>query len=366
MRWLRQSRDGERGATAVLVALVMIPLIAAAALVIDVGALYAEKAQLQNGADASAMAIARSCVKSESTCTSAAAVADGESYAADNANDTYANWLSAPNIQTSANYVEVLPSTLGRDGASTSVNHPFAAAVGLDDVWTVDAYAKAIWGGLVSGPTLPLAISECELARHNIPVAGETGAPFLLLSAGTIPPCPGGIPGGFGWLSDSDTTKCEVNLSATATVPSTSGNNIQGTGCENMTEAELAAVVDRIGCNVGTTGSITERFFDCLLGATILVPLYGAASTSSGPGGGPTSTYTITRFVAFHVTGYKINLASSGGNTTKYLAGAPTTPTFSGSDRGLRGSFVRYVSLDEAFELGGDPGTGLGGIRLVG
>lgn len=365
MRWLRRPRGNERGATAVLVALIMIPLLGAAALAIDVGAVYAEKAQLQNGADASALAIAKACIKSESACTSTAGMAEGKSYAGMNANDGAANWLSEPTIDLGANYVEVQPSTLASDG-STSVNHPFAAAIGFDEAWTVDARAKAIWGGISSGPTLPLAIAECELERHIIPTSGEMSDPFLLLSAGTsLANCPGGFPGGFGWLTDPDGENCEARISADTTVPGTTGNNIQHTGCEDMTEAELAAVVDRIGCDVGTSGSTTLRFFDCLLGATILVPLYGvSADASTGPSGH--KIYTITQFAAFYVTGYRINLASGGGGvTTKYLAGAPATPTFAGSDRGLRGQFVRYVSLDEAYEIGGDPESGLGVVRLV-
>lgn len=343
----------------------MIPLLGLAALVIDVGAVYAERAQLQNGADASALAIAKACVKSESTCTSAAGVADGKSYAGLNANDGVAGWVADPVIDAGANYVEVQPSTLTPDG-SVSVNHPFAAVVGFDEEWTVDARAKAIWGGISGGPTLPLAIAECELERHDIPTNGELSEPFLLLSAGTsLENCPGGFPGGFGWLTDPDLENCEAHISADATVPGTTGNNIQHTGCEDMTEAELAAVVERVGCDVGTSGSTTLRFFDCLLGSTILVPLYGLSQDESS---GPSSRkiYTITQFVAFYVTGYKINLASGGGGVqTTYLPGSPTNPKFAGSDRGLRGQFVRYVSLDEAYEIGGDPGSGLGVVRLV-
>jgi hypothetical protein len=364
MRWLSNRCKRERGATAVLVALIMVPLLGAAALVLDIGAAYAEKAQLQNGADASALAIAKACVKSESSCTSAAGLAEGMSYAGLNANDGAANWIENPDIDLAANSVEVRPSTLAADG-STSVSHPFAATVGLDEAWTIDARAKAIWGGIRSGPTLPLAIAECEIARHVIPTSGEESAPFLLLSAGSsLEDCPGGFPGGFGWLTDPGGEDCEAHISADATVPGTTGNNIQHTGCESMTEAELAAVVERIGCDVGTSGSTTLRFFDCLLGATILVPLYGSSvDESTGPNN--RKIYTITQFAAFHVTGYQINLASGGGVTTKYLAGAPASPTFAGNDRGLRGTFVRYVSLDEAYEIGGDPGSGLGVVRLV-
>ena len=62
-------RDGERGAVAMIVAMlfgfgVMIGL---AALTVDVGNINADRRQLQNGADAVALAVAQQCVK-DGTC----------------------------------------------------------------------------------------------------------------------------------------------------------------------------------------------------------------------------------------------------------------------------------------------------------
>ena len=53
-------RTNERGATAVMVALVMLPLIAITALAIDIGHLYVVRNELQNAADAGALAAAQS------------------------------------------------------------------------------------------------------------------------------------------------------------------------------------------------------------------------------------------------------------------------------------------------------------------
>jgi Flp pilus assembly protein TadG len=57
---LQRLKD-ERGAIGVVVALLMIPLMGFAAIAIDVSAMYAERPQLQNGADAAALAIAQDC-----------------------------------------------------------------------------------------------------------------------------------------------------------------------------------------------------------------------------------------------------------------------------------------------------------------
>ena len=52
---MQRLRD-ERGAVAVMVALLMVPLIGFAAIAIDVAAMWSERQQLQNGADAGALA----------------------------------------------------------------------------------------------------------------------------------------------------------------------------------------------------------------------------------------------------------------------------------------------------------------------
>ena len=57
---MQRMRD-ERGAVGVVVALLMVPLIGFAAIAIDVSAMYAERQQLQTGADAGALAIAQDC-----------------------------------------------------------------------------------------------------------------------------------------------------------------------------------------------------------------------------------------------------------------------------------------------------------------
>ena len=58
---LRRRLDGERGATAVMLALLLVPMLGFAAIAVDVGALYAERARLQVAADAAAIAVAQDC-----------------------------------------------------------------------------------------------------------------------------------------------------------------------------------------------------------------------------------------------------------------------------------------------------------------
>ncbi|HET9648415.1 MAG TPA: pilus assembly protein TadG-related protein, partial [Microlunatus sp.] len=73
----------ERGAIAVIVAILMVALIGFVAIAVDVAAMWSEKRQLQNGADAGALAIAQACAKN--ACGSPSATA--QSFATLNKND---------------------------------------------------------------------------------------------------------------------------------------------------------------------------------------------------------------------------------------------------------------------------------------
>ncbi len=56
---VRRAEDNEKGAAGVLVAVMMLVLIGVGAIAVDVGQIYAERAGLQNAADAGALAGAR-------------------------------------------------------------------------------------------------------------------------------------------------------------------------------------------------------------------------------------------------------------------------------------------------------------------
>ncbi|WP_306213608.1 Tad domain-containing protein [Actinoplanes sp. RD1] len=73
MRRLRSPRNDE-GAVAVVVAVLLTGgvLLGSAALVIDVGGLYAKREQLQAGADAASWAIAEACIEAPDTCSNQA------------------------------------------------------------------------------------------------------------------------------------------------------------------------------------------------------------------------------------------------------------------------------------------------------
>src|SRR5689334_6511602 len=90
---VRRLRD-ESGAVTVIVALSMTVLLGMAALVIDIGAAEARKAQLQDAADAAAVGLAQRCFDSPFSSLAAcdggvvgAATATAAGYAVENVND---------------------------------------------------------------------------------------------------------------------------------------------------------------------------------------------------------------------------------------------------------------------------------------
>src|SRR5687768_9278597 len=60
---VRRRLAGEHGASAVLLALLLVPILGFTAIAVDVGALYAEQARLQVAADSAALAVAADCAK---------------------------------------------------------------------------------------------------------------------------------------------------------------------------------------------------------------------------------------------------------------------------------------------------------------
>jgi hypothetical protein len=120
---------------------------------VDVGAMYSEKAQIQNGADATALAIAGDCAKGLNCATAMAA--PGNRLADANANDgsTGVSSVTQPNATT------VRVETNAREAGSGS-NHFslfFAKVLGIDTA-AITAAAEASWGSPSEATTLPWTI----------------------------------------------------------------------------------------------------------------------------------------------------------------------------------------------------------------
>ncbi len=308
------------GAVAVLVAILAVVLFGFGAFVIDVGAMYYERRELQAGADAAALAVARGC--SIGTCGDPLLMASD--YADANAHDEASHvdevcGEGSPDLEScdppldipGVGYVAVRTET--GDRTAEGVLPPAFARVlkpGYPGA-TVRSVAVANWGspgGLRS--VLPFAFGNCEWEYYTnsgltypgtiVPPSWPTRADGTSLEAtvsltgGNIA-CPGTPPGGdssggFGWLGD-DADKCtEVSV-----VDGFIGNKT-GVGTAGCNYAAL----------VGKT--VHVPVFDCQTDLSLPDPDYDSMGRcyGEGPESGASVRYHIAGYATFYVTGISV------------------------------------------------------------
>nr|WP_268238409.1 TadE/TadG family type IV pilus assembly protein [Pseudarthrobacter scleromae] len=329
-----KNAGNEDGAASVFVAILLVVLLGVTALVVDVGAAYAEKSQLQNGADAAALAIARDCA--EGDC--GAFEATGSALASGNANDaTSGSTVTFPGEAT----VRVVAVAREPGSATDGFSLFFAQVFGINAA-NIGAAAEASWGPPSEANTLPWTAHQCvfknslsasQLTEFNSTgtFSGDPSTELMLLRYDTNASAPDGCPadgyqpGGFGWLETTG-DGCSADIDLDATTDGQPGNHFPNDpDCDTV----LATIMDE----------------------PALIPLYSAVD-----GTGENAEYTLIGFGAFQVTGYKF----SGG------AGVNISPTSActGNCRALQGYFARFVSLEEGI-ISTDDGPNFGGSLVA-
>lgn len=355
----------EAGAVTVIVAMMLVVLLGMAALAIDVGALYLERRELQNGADAAALAIAQDCATdaTSANCTSlATALTTARTYADANARDSAATVGDGGVVfDYAASKVTVTADTNDPSSADTSkLAHWFAPVLGYDAT-AVSATGAAIWGPIAAGSlqTLPIAMSLCEYEEYldqpgtrypaeepwssASPTDPEpydgNGKPMVIFLHGTGDPCTGPsgqeLPGGFGWL-DTDST------------------------CEYVGDGWMAGDT---GANVPSDCKKSE-FTAELLGKVIELPVFKDAR-----GTGSSIEYEFNSYAAFYVAGY--NFPSMSDYLTDPYTGKlfecikPDGSKCTGTDRHIIGWFTTSLdSTSTEVDLSA-PDTGVNTTQLV-
>jgi Flp pilus assembly protein TadG len=312
---LARRLDGERGATAVMFALLLIPMLGFAAIAVDVGALYAERARLQVGADAAAIAVAQDC--SRGNCGDMLATAQ----ALITANDTEGT-AAKPVLSSDPLSVTVT--------GGTPQEHWFAPVIGHEST-LVSATATVGWGSPSRGTAvLPLTFSWCSFQAQTLGgLPSTTQVRTINLTKSAVDMCTGPsnlqVPGGFGFV-DTDAGACEATSGIDQKLVSSTGNN-PPSGCD---EADFAAFV----------------------GQSVLLPIFDEwGGTGSG------AWYRVYGYAAFKITGYDF-----GGqfNTGKNACAG------NGSDRCVIGYFTRFVELSDAWNYSPDaPQMGSSILRLI-
>jgi hypothetical protein len=317
-----RGRD-ERGAISVIVALTMVVLLGFAALAIDVGMVYAERAQLQNGADAAAIATAQNCALTgqDIDCTGIPSVA--RSLANSNALDARSN-IKDLVINRSTRKVTVTTGALEDGQSPNRVSLIFARALGVDSS-EVAASSTATWGSPTAGPApFPITFSECELKEGS----GWQVVEYRKKSDGT-PACAGGPPGGFGSLNQVS-GKCEALVDVTK---GASGSNTGNLGAPPNCRAVLDEWRNKIEAGTPPIG---------------LFPIYDEVTDSGNNG-----VYHLVGFAAFEVHGWKLKQEGSSVYPDSFRDNYyPGYKCDTVKCIGIIGKFMRMVSLDDAYTLG--------------
>ena len=324
----------DRGASMVFFAICLVFLIGFAGLAVDVGALYAERTELQKGAEAAVLAIAEDCGHGAKPCDVVTASATAEDYIDDNAKDL-AGAVDTLDLDAAAQEVTVVDETERTDGGSIFLPF-FAQVIGFNGA-TVRAQASAAWGAPSGMATLPIIISECEWLKLGAdpstwveapyPVAPATPEPVLLLfhdgnttddcaaQAGQDTDGDGRLPGGFGWLQN-DGTQCQAETDENDWADEKPGASVPN---------ECAAA-----------------YLKSLVGTVVFIPWFDDVNDLSGANGG----YHIAGYSPFYITGF--NWAGQYKVDSYYDGDAPCK----GDERCLEGYFTTGTATDG--DLGGE------------
>lgn len=306
---MMKQEQGDRGAVAVLVGMWLSLLLIFAGLAIDLGASFAKRQELQNGADAGALALAQEIAPNPCASPSAST----------------AGYFVENNVRVDPTEATGVASCVPGRSHAVSVradaiqDHWFLPMVGRSSS-PIAATATVEWGAPIVPSTIPLAISACAFeSAVDVPSLDNKITVWFpdssSSSAAGPPPCgwhPDYPAGGFGLL---DNTSCvaEVRLSDW-TVGSAPG------------------------------GSATSSCsFSTLLDQRHLIPIF-----TGGEGvihQGQPARYKIKTFAAFTLTGYHLKHGSDkhGGD-----ACFGPVPAWGRDNYCMVGQFEEFVSIEDA------------------
>lgn len=341
--WRLRHDDRERGVVAPLTAILMVAMLGMAAFAVDVATMYSEHAQLQNGADSAALAIAESCANTptDASCTAPMSYATG--FANGNALDGHTNVLSAAVGAGTVNVTTQAQDTSGNNHFSLI----FARVLGIQ-VTDIQASAEAKFGGYSSSNVLPLSFSKCEsdpgftkglqfFPEHGNALADDPGYECITTSSSGLE-----VPGGFGWL-DHASGVCNVTVDIM--------DPWVGTNTGNNYDSDCATTMNKWGAILADPSKTVE----------ILVPIFDDVR---GTGAG--AEFHIEAFAQISLRGWNLKGGSSlpGDFMTAEATALSKSLKLKNSDNGIFGRFIKKVTLAEAATMGGPKTYGALGVQL--
>jgi Flp pilus assembly protein TadG len=313
----------DHGAVGVFTAITLVVVLGMAGFTVDVGAMYVERGELRNGADAAVLSIAEDCALGVGSCDPATARAEAQQFADDNASDGHAG-VDEVDLDVTGRRVRVVTKTETADGGDTLEPY-FAKIVGFNGS-TVYADATAVWGYPASmRNVLPLIISQCEFpGAESLPGPSDilyfhdgNNADPCNAQAGQDTDGDAMLSGGFGWLETSG--DCAASMDQGDWVHTDPGSSTSG------------------GCSPSDISG--------LLGRSTPLPIFDDID-----GVGSNGRYHVAGFAMFFITGYNF-----GG---QYKANPPCH----GDERCVSGYFTTGVVHDG--DLGGT-NRGIVIVKLV-
>lgn len=326
MRRVKATR--EHGMAAVLFAVVATVMFGMGAMVIDTGALYQERRELQTGADAGALALAQQCAKDAAACINLSAKADV--YADANVADN--NALATATLKTKVDGTKAI-TVVAETPVNNQVPFLFAPIIGGPSQGIASATATAAFGYPAQANALPLTFSICEWQSMVGTPPVFPSAEKLIFFHGTSEnvACPFGnagsdadpetnLPGGFGKLDTPD-GDCLPPL-------------IIGSFMHAITGS--APPTPPSGCTP-----------DDIYDSVVSIPIYDTVHRQcpTGPRG---RCYHIYGFAVFHITGFNL------GGRWKRPSGFKCGTT--GRDDCIQGYFMEFSATSGAT---GGPDLGL-------
>ncbi|APX03145.1 TadE/TadG family type IV pilus assembly protein [Arthrobacter sp. QXT-31] len=366
--WRLARDDPERGAIAPMTALLMVGVLGMAAFAVDVATMYSEHAQLQNGADASALAIAQSCAAEtpgpECSDPEAAAGIMGNG----NALDGHSNALTAT---VSGGIVDVTTQSQDPEG-NNRFSLVFARVLGIDTS-DIRASARAQFGAYSAADGVPLTFSKCEAdptffkGLQFFPTHGSTLSDDPAYACEHSSASGHELAGGFGWIKDAD-GGCKVHIDVTNPwVEARTGNSFESDCDETVADW-------KVSLEAGKTVEVLIPIFDTACPEKTEGGEKGKGGGKGTAGGGETEgpcadspfgkAFRIEAFAQISIQGWHLN----GGGTSYLTPDAQELKEsldLKNSDEGLYGTFVKKVTLAEAATLGGPATYGATGVQLI-
>jgi len=377
-----KGRSHETGAIAAIVGIFLGTgvLLGVGALVIDTGSLLYERRQLQSGADAAALSIAQTCVKTNtpcaapdisitsnlvklagknaadqlsdiaSVCGSAALVAANPSaFPTPCPTPTAPGLVECPKSSSGTHkYVEVRTSTRTPSGTILPpvLSQMLAGANGQYSNTTVKACARVAWGPAGTSPSLPFAFSACEW-KNDTTSGGAYPPPPPYDAANPMDPlwekyisvnsingtdCTWNghdFAGGFGWLCHDGS--CTPPAAASCSITTKDGwvDAMTGNGAGNDCKSNIEDAV----------------------GTVVYLPVYDCINPNKNNCPAPVGTEKSTgTHTYYHIQGYAAFFltAVDDGSIQKSLPGYPTSASLTAcSGKGgkcLYGWFLKDLS----------------------